>query len=165
MKYDIKQFQTDCDTFNEIAGKAQEATLQSLQDQFMLIESEVAELRDEVFYGSMNSPEHILNETLDVLVTTLGLLQQLELAGIDVNTAMQNIAYANHSKFPAALMQAEASVVDLAEHGVTCSISYNEKYGTYVIKDANNKVRKPLGFVPVDNRQCIPDELIMFGFN
>lgn len=163
--YSIGQFQQDCNTFNTIAGKALVPNLKDLQEQFMLIESEVSELRDEVFYAAMNSPERILSETLDVLVTTLGLLQQLELAGIDVNQAMSNIASANLSKFPDSLMQAEASAKDLQDCGTEVIITYNEAFGKYCIKDSNNKVRKPLGFVSADNRGCVPVELTMFGFN
>ena len=160
-QYSFQDFASDCYLFNELAGKDTKCSFTDMYQQSMLVHEEVLEIIDGIRH---NNTEEVLDGAIDVLVVTLGLLQKLEELGVDVSKAMQKTAINNFSKFPTDQVIAVSSVDALKEKGVDCSFEYNEGYEVYVIKDANDKVRKPLDFVSNDLLDCIPSELQELGF-
>lgn len=159
--YSFEDFASDCYLFNELAGKDTKCSFTDMYQQSMLVHEEVLEIIDGIRH---NNPEEVLDGAIDVLVVTLGLLQKLGELGADVSKAMQKTAINNFSKFPTDRVIAVASVDALKEKGVDCSFEYNEEYELYVIKDTNDKVRKPVDFVSNDLLDCIPSELQELGF-
>lgn len=162
LQYTFEDFASDCYLFNELAGKDKQCSYHDIYQQCNLIDEEVNEITDGIY---QNNPEEVLDGAIDVLVVTLGLLQKLEHLGVDTTKAMQKTALNNFSKFPTDRVIAVSSVDFLKEQGVDCKFEYNEEYQVYVIKDANDKVRKPVDFVSNDLLDCIPSELQELGFN
>jgi hypothetical protein len=152
--YNIADFQIDCDAFNSIAGKDEKTTHKDLCRQYYLIEEELRETRTGL---AKNDLEEVLDGTIDVLVTTLGMLQKLKNLGFDVSKAMLTTAENNHSKYPIT----EALAIETAEmydkQDIDVKVSYNSQYDVFVIKDSNDKIRKPSNFVSNDLKDCLPN--------
>jgi hypothetical protein len=152
----MEKFKNDCYLFNKVAGKALQVTHSDLSEQFKLIVEELKETCDGL---ATNNPEEVLDGTIDVLVTTFGLLQKLENLGVDVNKAMFKTADNNLSKFP----QSESIAIDTVQmyesQDVTVTVEYYSEFDRFVIKDENGKVKKPVGFISNDLKDCLPEEL------
>lgn len=159
--YSFEDFVADCYLFNELAGKDKQCSFTDIYQQSMLVHEEVLEIVDGV---RKNNPEEVLDGAVDVLVVTLGLMQKLKRLGVDVSKAMQKTALNNFSKFPSDFAIAQESLANLKRKGVDCRMEYNEEYELYVIKDSNDKVRKPVGFESNSLEDCIPEQLVKEGF-
>ena len=88
--YGVKRLVEMTEDFNNIKSNwsSKKPTLEDLKNQFKLIQEEVRELEEGL---ESNDTVEILDGTLDVLVVTVGLLQQLEDAGLYVD-AGRNLA-------------------------------------------------------------------------
>jgi len=125
--------------FNTIAGNLNNVTVESVDNQNGYIFEEVTEL----ISGVENSdPVETLDGAVDSFVTVVGQLQKLEAAGFNVQEALARVCANNLSKFPLA--------TESAQYDEAFTLNLNIEYGRYVIKDENNKIRKPSNFVPVD---------------
>ena len=93
------------------------------------------------------------------MVTAIGLLQKLENLGMNVNKALYKTAVNNLSKFPTTEAVAIETVEMYERQGIDVVVEFKSKYDVYVIKDANDKVRKPSDFVSNDLKDCIPADL------
>lgn len=155
-EYTVEDFMLDCYGFNDVAGKSQDTSHRALCEQFKLCVEELKETGDGL---STNNPEEVLDGTIDLLVVAFGLLQKLQNMGFDVTKAMRKTSENNWSKFPAT----EAIAIESAEmydrQGIDVEAQYNAEYDLFVIKDANDKVRKPSNFVSNDLKDCLPEEL------
>lgn len=156
LEYDIQDFQSDCYLFNKLAGKDTLVSHKDLTEQFKLIVEELKETCDGL---ATNNPEEVLDGTIDVMVTAIGLLQKLENLGMDVNKALYKTATNNLSKFPTTEAVAIETVEMYERQGIDVVAEFKSKYDVYVIKDANDKVRKPSDFVSNDLKDCIPADL------
>jgi hypothetical protein len=162
MFYNFEEFCYDVNSFNEIADKHNKATLKDLTDQSNLIKEELKELIDRGIEN--NNPVEVLDGVIDVLVTSLGLLQQLESLGIDTMGALRATAENNLSKYPYESDVVISTIEMYADKGIKVTSTYNENYDCYVIKNENNKVCKPFGFVSNDVSVFIPEEILKNGF-
>lgn len=152
----ISDFAESCYAFNEIAGKDNDVSLNDLKKQLVLIYEEV----DEISEGLVdNNPAEVLDGVIDTLVVTIGLLQKLENLGINVEEAMERTAANNLSKFTPSIEVAQQSVKALKANSINARTDYNAQYNVFVIKDSNDKVRKPWNFESNDLTCCIPEEL------
>ena len=159
--YDFNEFVEQCYAFNEIAGKASQASLKQMLQQLALIEEEVQEIKEGLHE---NNVLETLDGVVDVLVVTLGMLQKLEALGVDTTKALKDTAENNLTKYPADIATAVASQKYLARKGVEVTVEYNPKHDLYVLKDKQGKVRKPWNFDSNDLTDCIPVELFLKGF-
>jgi len=159
--YSFNDFKQDCHAFNEIAGKDAQASLKQMLQQLTLIEEEVQEIKEGLHE---NNVLETLDGVVDVLVVTLGMLQKLEALGVDTTKALKDTAENNLTKYPADIATAVASQKYLAKQGVEATVEYNPKYDLYVLKDKNQKVRKPWDFQSNDLTECIPLQLMLDGF-
>ena len=150
--YNILDFKNAQDKFNNISGQSSKVSLEDIKNQVNLIKEELLELDIEV---QAENEEYILAEAIDVLYTTLGLLQKLENKGMKVHKAMEIIANANLSKFPVCPTDLKDSIDSFKEKGIEVISSYNEDYDVFVIKDTNSKVRKPISFIKADISGCV----------
>lgn len=148
--------------FNELAGKDQDYTYGAIASQVALIKEEAKELQEAL---DNNDPVELLDAVCDLYVVLNGLTQKLLNAGFDVAEAMQAVDDNNFSKFPATTTEVQQSKKWYKEtKGVDVIIERNQKYGVYVLKDSNGKVRKPSSFKDVELTDFVPDQIRMFGF-
>jgi hypothetical protein len=151
--YSILDFQDDADMFNDISGSSTACTKKDIGNQIALMQEEVQETYDAYLNGDM---VETLDGCIDTLYVTLGLLQKLNNLGIDTEGAMRKVAYDNIQKFPISEMVAEETIKMYSEKGVEVISKYDVLHNAYVIKDMNDKVKKPLGFIPTDLIQYVP---------
>jgi len=146
-----------CDTysFNSISGSIQETSLESFSGQLSFIREEFNEL-EEAFDDSDNV--EALDACVDILVTVMGYMQKMQYTtGANIAHAMNLIAENNLSKYPKDRSVAEQTVQMYTDKGIETYYTYNEDYQVYVIRDkVTGKVKKPVGFQPVDLSVCFP---------
>jgi predicted HAD superfamily Cof-like phosphohydrolase len=150
--YDILYFQEGADMFNNISGSSTDCTKRDIGNQIALMQEEVQETYCAYLDGDM---VETLDGCIDTLYVTLGLLQKLNNLGIDTVGAMRQVAYDNLLKFPTSEMVAEETVKMYSEKGIEVISKYDVLHDAYVIKDMNDKVKKPLGFIPTDLSQYV----------
>jgi hypothetical protein len=143
--------------FNTIAGKADNFSKEAVEQQTRLILEEVNELVNAL---NTNDTVEVLDAAVDIQVVLSGLFQILHKAGFDVANACQLVAENNLSKFTDSLQVAELTVADLASKEIEAKIEYNAESQCYVIKDTNQKVRKPVDFKAVELTECVPKYLL-----
>lgn len=143
MKMTIEECVSGVELFNEIAGNSGLITQESLIAQAKVVAEEGNELLEAVLEGS---PNEILKECVDVLVTIHGFVKMLEEQGYDILGAWNAVNINNLSKFPVDEKIACDSVDALADQGVFCRIEENDHYQVFVIKDGQGKVRKPINY-------------------
>jgi predicted HAD superfamily Cof-like phosphohydrolase len=151
--YPILFFQNDADLFNDISGSASACTKKDIGNQIALMQEEVQETYDAYVKGDL---VETLDGCIDTLYVTLGLLQKLNNLGIDTEGAMQQVALDNLQKFPTSEMVAKETVKMYSEKNIEVISEYDVLHDAYVIKDMNDKVKKPLGFMPTDLTQYVP---------
>ena len=142
--------------FNDIAGNLTNVDVASIEAQIKIIKEEV----DEIDYacGSENATE-LLDGACDAFVTVIGLLQKMEKAGFKVDEALGLVNDNNLSKFPSKISNEELDAYTWNQW----SVKYNKHHDCFVLKDSNDKIRKPAGFVSVDIMDCLPNDF--FGWN
>ena len=72
--HELLDFQKLCDDFNIIADKHDKVKLSDIEAQYKLIYEEVKEIKEKGI--DQNNVEEVLDGTIDVLVTALGMLQK-----------------------------------------------------------------------------------------
>ena len=87
----------------------------------------------------------LLDGAVDVFVVVSGLLQKLQNAGFDVETALLRVTENNMSKFPTKISVQDPNWYE----SQGWQTEWNEQYGRFVIRDGNGKTRKPVDFIPV----------------
>ena len=151
---DIKEFTSKCYLFNKVAGKDNLFDKQSIQEQIDLIKEEVKETQEGL---DNNDLVELADGAIDVLVTTLGLIQKLENLGTDMNKAAKIIADNNLSKFTKDWQVVESTIQHYKEKGELVYPTFYNEENLYAIKRIiDNKVMKPVGFVSADLSSCIP---------
>ena len=166
----IKEFANLCELFNlikDVDGLAFPPSKDAIKKQSALIVEETKELEEALDSDDL---EGVLDANIDILVTALGLLQQLEsIQGIDVNKALLDTANNNLSKF----IKADGKDADLALKISGDSLQYyakklNDPYNVerymsqdqqyIVLLNKNNKDMKPVGFVPNNLEHCFSQQ-------
>ena len=160
--YDIYDFQVDCYAFNEIANKHNLTSLKDIERQYELILEETQEIKERGI--DKNNAKEVLDGCLDVMVTAFGLMQKLEILGIDMSTAMCDTATNNLSKFPSDKQEAAETSIHYMKQGIPVTAEYNTEYEVFVIKNKQDKVMKPRSFESNDLSNCIPADLLLNGF-
>jgi len=153
MDYTYDQFADKVRTFNIIAGKDKVPTKQDLVNQMKIILEEVKETIDDL---EANNREGVLDGYTDMMVTVVGFGHMLEALNVPVRAALHATADNNMTKFP----RPDDNIVNdtLALYpDVKVQAIYNSTYDMIVFKDANNKVRKPAGYVANSLVHFVPD--------
>lgn len=141
--------------FNEVANNLNNVDELSLDNQISFIFSELEETITAIESG--NKVE-LLDGACDLFVTVAGLMQKLEVAGFDVDEALQRVNENNMSKYIPASETNFEKFVD-KNHKATL----NKKHSVYVIKDGVGKIRKPTNFVSVNISDCVPKGFVLEG--
>jgi uncharacterized protein YkuJ len=160
--YNISDFQDDCYAFNSVAGKDKLCSLQDIEFQYNLILEETKEIKEKGI--DKNNAKEVVDGVVDVLVTALGLVQKLQNLGVDMNKAMRDTAYNNLTKFPNNELSAIKTAQKYEQEGKQVYVEYKSEYELFVIKDMKDKVMKPIDFESNDLSNCIPTDLLMYGF-
>jgi hypothetical protein len=148
---DVQARYNEVEKFNDIAGNLGYVDAVGICQQVKLVQEEVGELEAACEDGDA---VELLDGVCDAFVTLAGLMQQMERAGFKVDEALKRVNENNLSKFVPSLSDDEIQHYD-DEYAYYAT--YNEKHGVYVLKDFNDKVRKPIGFVPVQIADLAPD--------
>ena len=135
----IEQSYNNVFVFNDVANNLTNVTWQSVDNQVSFIWEELNETIDAVEVGDATE---VLDGACDLLVTVFGLLQKLEAAGFNVAEAIQRVDANNLSKY--------IKVGKTVRYNKEFYTELNEKYGVYVVKDKNQKIRKHAEFKEVD---------------
>ena len=154
----ISKFYEECHKFNDAAGKLENLTMPDVYNQLVLIKEEL----DEAFHAyQVNDTEGVLDASVDVAVTAIGFCLILEKLGFDVDGALLETAKNNLTKFidGGDTHKVDATVQHYKEQGVKVYAEYNHEYNLFVIKDMNNKIRKPVGFISNSLVQFVPQQL------
>lgn len=151
----LKELYFDTNTFNMIAGNDQKITDQDFEDQFKVVVEEMKEFQE----GHTNRD---LVETIDGIVDNFvvlfGYMQKMQNRyGIDFAKAMDLIAENNLSKYPTEEQVAIDTVQMYKDQGLETYYTFYPESLCYVIRDSKtNKIKKPIGFKPVDLSDCFP---------
>ena len=154
----ISKFYEQCHQFNEVAGKLDKVKVQDIHNQLLLIKEEL----DEAFHAyQTNDTEGVLDASVDVAVTAIGFCLILEKLGFNVDGALLETANNNLTKF---IEGSDCDLVDKTiqhykDQGIETEAVYNSDHDLFVIKDKNNKIRKPLGFVSNSLVQFLPEQV------
>lgn len=143
-KFRINKAYASVEKFNEIAGSLHEVDSSKIDLQLSLIFEEFSETI-EAFEKQDNIK--LVDGAADLFVTVSGLLQQLSVAGFDVDKAVDKVCGNNLDKFP--------KVNTALRFDGEFTSTLNEKHQVYVIKDKAGKIRKPADFIPVDLSDCV----------
>lgn len=159
--YGVQRLVEMTEDFNNIKSNwsTKQPTLADLKNQFKLIQEEVRELQEGL---EDNDPVEILDGALDVLVVTVGFLQQLQELGVNVHQSAIETGRNNLSKFPVAPIDETVATCTQMHYDLNfpeLDVKRFQHGNYYVFKDKNDKVRKPAGFTPNDLSSFIPEGL------
>lgn len=153
-KHFLEELYADTFTFNDLAGNTNKLSLTDIKNQIKLIVEETTELKDA---ADVNDPVEVLDAVVDLYFVLNGLTSKLISLGFDVPKACKQTSDNNLSKFPVSEQVAINSIPFYKEKGVDPRYEFNESHQRYIIKDHNNKVKKPLGYVENDLSNCVPE--------
>lgn len=131
--------------FNEVGHELSKKTKSELADKIELQMHLIDEELTETFVADCD--EDFLDGICDVFVTVVGLLQQAEHFGFDVEKALNAVGDNNLSKF------VKGVVTDVTEGH---SVYYDEKNNLSIIKNQDGKIMKPATFQKVDLTPYLP---------
>lgn len=144
--------------FNTLGGNLEKVTMDSLALQLDLCQEEYMELVEA--FDNQDSVEFV-DAVADLFVVLTGMIQKLEVLGVNVEEAIHRVCDNNLAKYPEISEEAfqDSSVFNLIPDGCSGEISY----GRLVIKDnKTGKIRKPTNFKPVDLTN-VPDFFKVIG--
>lgn len=150
----LNQLYENVKLFNNLAGD--NLTKQGFINQQKVLLEEVKEIDEGI---SNNDIVEILDGVVDTLYVALGQLYKLEQLGCDIEGAIKRVGEDNLTKFPSSEEIAAASVSFYNSKNVNVHWTHNEGYSRYVLKDENNKVRKPIDFISTNLIEYVPENL------
>jgi len=155
MSYTFDNMYEDVKAFNNLAGG--NTSHAWFKNQKKILDEEV---NRELFPAiDNNDVVQILDGAIDTIYVSLGIIQQLELLGVDVSKACNQVCEDNLAKFSNKLEDAQETVRFYNAKNTNVHYTFNETYSKYVIKDEAGKVKKPFNFIPTDLSKYVPEEL------
>ena len=155
--YTMNEFYNDVDAFNYLKGWNEKMDLRPsnirtlIGDQLGFIVEEWEEACEA--WDDMDDKE-ILKESIDILVTSLGLIQLLDRAGVNVGDALEEVALNNLQKFYEDVDKANETCQYYKEKGVEAEVKevYEDDDGVVyaVIRKSDGKLLKPQNHPKVD---------------
>lgn len=148
---------SDVFLFNEIAGNFKEVSKEKLVAQAKVVLEESQELLQALVNNE--GEEQLLKETIDVLVTVLGMFGMLKQQGYNVEAAWNVVNKNNLTKFCHSYSDALNGVLDYSAQGIKVVYERSPPHIDrfyYILRDENGKVRKPLGYKKCSVKQFTP---------
>lgn len=146
----VQERYNEVEKFNRIAGNLTDVTVAKLEAQMKVFIEESKETADA--FSNKDSVE-LLDGICDSFVTLAGLMQMAEKMGFKVDEALKRVNENNLSKFPTHVTYDAKRQYEASEWRVV----FDTDYRLYILKDSNGKVRKPVGFKPVQISDLVPD--------
>ena len=148
--------------FNDICNQFEGDVLDSINLSISLCYEELVEVIDAFDELTTDSSDltkaeeieltaNLVKEVVDLRVVVDGLTQKIANAGLDSGTAILAVTENNLSKMPETMPTSQEHWCN--QHGWT--VTYNDKYSRFTIKDINGKTMKPYGYV-----KCTLGEII-----
>jgi len=134
--------------FNEICGNLPEVNEASLDLQISLCYEEMVEVIDAFEQRDM---KELAKEVADLWIVVAGLVQKMRHTGVDMGSVIEAVCEDNLDKF---IPQGQPLQYDSA-----FTASLNQKFGRWVIKDSNGKVRKASTYKKADVSQYVLKDL------
>ena len=163
MSYDMEDFYGEVALFNALKGwttdkeYSYETVNKMLKDQLDRIKEEL----DEAYEALENHDEsETLKESVDILVTSMGLVQILELIGTDVMRACSDVSHNNLTKYTEVEEEALATVEYYKGKGEDCSVfvvgsdDEGSVYGVH--RNSDGKLMKPKDHPRLDMSSYLP---------
>lgn len=141
--------------FNVLAGNLENISEENLLAQAKVVREEGIELFNAV--ANKEGPEQVLKEAIDVLVTIHGFVSMLQTKGYDVCGAWKEVNDNNLTKFPSDYVTAHYSQLAYLDDNVQVEVVKRSE-DCFVLKDDNNKVRKPIGYQKPNLKKYLPKE-------
>lgn len=158
----LNKFYESVKAFNNIAGN-NDVSIKGFRVQQKVVHEEVIkEVNDAL---RENDVVKLLDGIVDGLYVVFGQLHKLQQLGCDIEGAIKQVCNDNLTKFPINEEDAQKSILHYNRENTNVSYSYNPEYDCYVIKDGNQKIRKPHNFVSTDLTQYVPEELRKKGLD
>ena len=153
--YTVQDLFKDTDTFNRISNNYQDITQTAFDNQLNLVIEEHNEL---VMAHKEQNIVEICDAICDSLITLFGYQRKIEECyGVDFSKAMNLVADNNLEKYPLDEQVAIDTVKMYQEKGLDTYYTFYPEGLCYVIRDSKtNKIKKPIGFKPVDLSDCFP---------
>lgn len=153
---DLNEMYESVKKFNNIAGN-QDLSIKGFRNQQGYVHEEaIKEVNDAL---RDNNVVKLLDGVIDGLYTIFGQLQKLEMLGCNIYGAAEKVCNDNLNKYPISKEEAQKTVLHYNSKNIHVTYQYNPEYKRYVIKDTNQKVRKPYNFVATDLTEYVPQEL------
>ncbi len=125
-----------------------------ISNQIRLVQEELAET-EEAF--QKDNHKELLDGTVDVIVTAVGLLQMLEKAGFNTDRALRRVADNNLTKLLPDAWTAIKTVSFYKEvQGLETRVVKSRDQDHYAVLDKNDKIKKPIGYTSVNLSDCVP---------
>lgn len=163
--YTMNEFYNDVDAFNYLKGwnekmDSRPSNIRMLiGDQLNLIDEELSEACEA--WDNMDDKE-ILKESIDIIVTSLGLIQLLDRAGVDVGSALEAVALNNLAKFYESVDKANETCEYYSTEGEEAEVKevYEDDDGVVyaVIRKSDGKLLKPQNHPKVDLSEYLKTE-------
>lgn len=146
----------DVYTFNKITGvfESTESPRQQIERAMKIFKEECFETIEAAKNG--DSIE-LLDGVCDVFVTLSGLMQVMEHLGFNVEKALGWVCDNNLEKFPMAPESGPDQATMLKLQPEKTIATYYAPANCYVYKDKDGKVKKPIGFTPVELQDLVPE--------
>lgn len=151
----IAELYRDTAKFNQLAGNANALEHQDFLNQMKYVQEEIKELQHGL---DSHDNKESLDGLIDAMVTIFGLVEKFHRLGFDVAGAAKKTALNNLSKFPTDTKIVDESIASYQEKGVKLIAYHNDAFDCWVLKDENNKVRKPVGFIENDLSGFLPQQ-------
>lgn len=141
--YTMNDAYSDVKLFNTLAGNLKDVKLESIDAQLGFCFEELEEAITSLEEKDMRN---LVKEVCDMFVTTAGMIQKLQAAGVDMELALQVVNENNLTKFPKTM--SESNIERSEELGY--KVEYNAQYSRFMLKDSVGKVKKPPNYVQAD---------------
>lgn len=158
----LNQFYESVKQFNNLAGN-NDVSIKGFKNQQRLIYEEMIKETEEAIHK--NDVVKLLDGVVDGLYVAFGQLAKLQSLGCDIKGAIKQVCEDNMRKYPQNEEEAQKSILHYNSQNINVNYTYNPEYSRYVIKDSNQKIRKPYNFVATDLTQYVPEELQKKGLD
>lgn len=133
--------------FNSVACNLKSVDEYSVDNQLSYI---FEELQESITAFEQKNAIETLDGACDLFVTVAGFMQKLEAAGFDVEKALQLVCENNLSKY---IAYGKPLYYDKS-----LTATLNTEHNLWVLRDSNQKIRKPVNFKSVDLSNLVPKE-------
>jgi hypothetical protein len=132
--------------FNSVAGNLTDVDAIDVDNQLNFI---FEEMQETITAFEKGDAVETLDGSCDLFVTVAGLMQKLEAAGFNVEEALKRVCQNNMDKY--------IPVGKHLSYDSAFTATLNEEHNVWVLRDSNQKIRKPSSFQSVELNDLVPN--------